>query len=113
MKRLLALLSAASAGVLLADGLSCDCGSSPCEAPVCCDSGYTVYPACPCCRECAGGPGQKCGGLFNLAGKCAKGLYCFRWCRRDQDDYFCQQEEAGVCVGEEDKGNILDIGNKH
>ncbi|XP_042874785.1 neuroparsin-A-like [Penaeus japonicus] len=34
-----------------------------------------VSGPCKAC-QCAKGPGDECGGLFNLSGICGKGLYC-------------------------------------
>jgi len=64
----------------LAYGLSCSCGTSPCQTPVCCESGQYTLDACGCCLTCAKDDGQKCGGPFRTQGTCAGGLRCLRKC---------------------------------
>ncbi|GAB6026296.1 hypothetical protein CHUAL_012503 [Chamberlinius hualienensis] len=34
-----------------------------------------VTDACDCCKVCAKGPGESCGGIFHV-GKCGKGMSC-------------------------------------
>ncbi|GAB6024847.1 hypothetical protein CHUAL_009965 [Chamberlinius hualienensis] len=36
----------------------------------------TVKDVCHCCDVCAKGPGESCGGMWEMEGKCATGLRC-------------------------------------
>jgi len=67
----------------VAAGLSClPCGRLPCQVPACCPSGrYTLDP-CGCCLTCAKAEGETCGGPWETAGTCARGLHCKRDCHR-------------------------------
>ncbi|XP_076040846.1 venom protein 302-like [Oratosquilla oratoria] len=72
-------------------GLTC----FPCEdrkncrnEPNYCTWGFTKG-ICGCCVVCAKGPGQKCGGDFNLDGTCAPGLTCVS---------FGEWRYHGICV---------------
>ncbi|XP_064085508.1 venom protein 302-like isoform X2 [Macrobrachium nipponense] len=57
-------------------GLTClPCDQIICLQPVGCPYGY-VKGVCSCCDVCAKGPGEFCGGEFNLFGKCGAGLKC-------------------------------------
>jgi len=85
----LLLLAAASVGVSY--GLSCFCGSSPCQTPVCCESGQYTLDSCGCCLTCAKDDGQKCGGPFRTEGRCAGGLRCLRKCE-------CKSNLGNNCV---------------
>merc|ERR1712098_410534 len=60
--------------------LSCACGSSPCQTPVCCESGEYTLDECGCCLTCAKAEGQRCGGPFRIAGTCGQDLRCLRQC---------------------------------
>merc|ERR1712106_624422 len=60
--------------------LSCACGSSPCQTPVCCESGEYTKDECGCCLTCAKAEGQRCGGPFRIAGTCSDNLRCLRQC---------------------------------
>jgi len=66
--------------LLAAFALSCACGSSPCQTPVCCESGEYTKDECGCCLTCAKAEGQRCGGPFRIAGSCSDNLRCLRQC---------------------------------
>jgi len=68
----LVLFHALFASVL---SLSCLCEKEKCTKVVC-RNGGVVKDACNCCDVCAKKVDQKCGGLFNLAGRCDNGLAC-------------------------------------
>jgi len=88
MIRLLLLVAACLA---VAESLSCSCGSSPCQTPVCCDSGYYTLDECGCCLTCAKAEDEVCGGPFRIAGNCAAGLRCLRQCD-------CQTVQGSQCI---------------
>ncbi|XP_035231762.1 single insulin-like growth factor-binding domain protein-2 [Stegodyphus dumicola] len=47
------------------------------ECPETDDCDYGLAPdVCGCCYTCAKGPGDSCGGMYDLAGRCTKGYYC-------------------------------------
>ncbi|RXG69398.1 Single insulin-like growth factor-binding domain protein-2 [Armadillidium vulgare] len=50
--------------------------------------------ACHCCHECKKGPGEKCGGLFNLDGICGDGLVCHRNKNHSEDIF----DLNGICL---------------
>merc|ERR550532_670976 len=77
--------------IALGSGLSCNCGSAPCQTPVCCDSGFYTLDECGCCLTCAKDENQECGGPFRIAGQCAAGLRCLRQCD-------CKTEQGSHCV---------------
>jgi len=54
--------------------LSCKCGK--CKKPDCKNGVGLVKDPCNCCDVCAKQETQKCGGPWNLAGRCDKGLAC-------------------------------------
>ncbi|GIX81490.1 IGFBP N-terminal domain-containing protein [Caerostris darwini] len=57
---------------LLCDDVDCDetdCPELNCEFGV-------VPDVCECCYTCAKGPGESCGGMFDLAGICWVGSIC-------------------------------------
>ena len=75
---LLALFSTKSPEV---EALSClPCGTTPCEAPACCDSGAYTKDVCGCCNVCAKSEGEACGGPWNTSGRCKNEHSCFREC---------------------------------
>ncbi|XP_068203510.1 venom protein 302-like [Palaemon carinicauda] len=63
------------------DGLSCYCpedGSACLQrklSRVECPFGI-IKDHCDCCPVCAKGPGEVCGGPWDISGKCAQGLTC-------------------------------------
>ncbi|XP_028515661.1 four-domain proteases inhibitor [Exaiptasia diaphana] len=69
---LLIIVCALFASVL---SLSCYCEKKKCSTTFC-PNGGTVKDECGCCDVCAKQVGQKCGGLYDLAGRCDKGLSC-------------------------------------
>merc|ERR1711981_1069583 len=88
MIRLLVLVAGC---VALAQSLSCACGSSPCQTPVCCDSGFYTLDECGCCLTCAKAEDEVCGGPFRIAGNCAAGLRCLRQCE-------CKSVQGNNCI---------------
>ncbi|KAK8733120.1 hypothetical protein OTU49_006769 [Cherax quadricarinatus] len=79
-------------------GLTC----WPCQGVVCpsidtydCPSGV-VKSGCECCHECAKEQGEKCGGSFDVFGKCAEGLVCVRQVGQEGRPTFITWE--GVCL---------------
>ncbi|XP_068202961.1 venom protein 302-like [Palaemon carinicauda] len=38
----------------------------------------TVTDKCGCCLECAKGPGEVCGGIWNINGRCVEGYQCVK-----------------------------------
>ncbi|XP_023241814.1 venom protein 302-like [Centruroides sculpturatus] len=68
---------------LFSVGLSLLC--VPCSEIDCVDKteedcpsvGVTMY-VCGCCKVCAEGIGQECGGLYNLSGICGRNLECVK-----------------------------------
>ena len=44
----------------------------------------TALGVCGCCRVCAKGLNEKCGGIWNLQGRCGEGLKCVT---KSQDDW--------------------------
>ena len=59
-----------------AHGLSCNaCDPENCEPPEGCKYGL-VKDICYCCDVCAKGPGEECGGLWSLRGKCGAAFVC-------------------------------------
>jgi len=85
------LLVVVAACLAVADSLSCACGSSPCQTPVCCDSGYYTLDECGCCLTCAKDIDEVCGGPFRIAGNCAAGLRCLRQCE-------CKTVKGSQCI---------------
>ncbi|XP_065661866.1 venom protein 302 [Hydra vulgaris] len=64
----------------------------PCEPDLCpprplCNGGY-VKGICGCCDTCAKVDGEKCGGLWNMYGKCDVGFVCAQ----------VKRHAKGVCV---------------
>ncbi|XP_037777384.1 insulin-like growth factor-binding protein 4 isoform X1 [Penaeus monodon] len=75
MKPLLVLV-ASLAVIHVCSGLSCmPCAEVKCKRPSGCAFG-TVRDVCGCCYQCAKGPGQPCGGMWLLNGRCGDGLKC-------------------------------------
>merc|ERR1711892_1437204 len=87
MLRLLILAACAAVSY----SLSCTCGSSPCQTPVCCEPGQYTLDACGCCLTCAKDEAQKCGGPFRTEGTCAGGLRCLRKCE-------CKSTLGNSCI---------------
>ncbi|CAG0894693.1 unnamed protein product [Cyprideis torosa] len=84
-KRITATLLALCALVLLdqfqhVSALSC----SPCDLTYCDYVDESLCPAgigkdvCGCCPQCLNGPGDSCGGPWNIAGVCGRGLKCVK-----------------------------------
>lgn len=60
-------------------GLSCNhpCSSAQCSHIVTSNCAYgLVLDECGCCSVCGKGPGQLCGGIDNIEGRCGPGLEC-------------------------------------
>ncbi|XP_064085798.1 venom protein 302-like [Macrobrachium nipponense] len=63
------------------EALSCYCpeDGSACQqrklTEVECPFGI-ILDHCECCRVCAKGPGEECGGPWDISGRCAKGFMC-------------------------------------
>ncbi|XP_047489829.1 neuroparsin-A-like [Penaeus chinensis] len=77
MKALLCLCVCFSLCAVSVTGLSCvrDLTCTKLQAVfMFCKYGVISGPCRDC--QCAKGPGEECGGLFNLSGICVKGLYC-------------------------------------
>nr|XP_045613001.1 venom protein 302-like isoform X2 [Procambarus clarkii] len=55
----------------------CEQRSTPCPDPstLSCPWG-TVKDICYCCDICGKGPGEECGGMWNMFGKCGRCLVC-------------------------------------
>ncbi|KAF8781817.1 single insulin-like growth factor-binding domain protein-2 [Argiope bruennichi] len=51
------------------------CEDYDCQEVDTCEFGE-VPDVCECCYTCAKGPGESCGGMYNLAGICAWGYFC-------------------------------------
>jgi len=91
MFRPVLLLATLAASLAAVSGLSCFCGTSPCQTPTCCDSGYYTTDACGCCLTCAQPEEAPCGGPFKTTGTCAAGLRCLRQCE-------CKSKQGKQCV---------------
>lgn len=78
-----------------ADGLSClVCSMQTCPSlPGPCNSGVGKDP-CGCCDVCSKGPGEECGGPFDILGLCGTNLNCDK--SRSPEVEF---NARGVCVG--------------
>lgn len=78
------------------------CGVSPCQTPVCCDSGYYTLDDCGCCLTCAKAQDEICGGPLNIEGQCATGLRCLRQCGQFQIIYSGKSDTINTnnCVSE-------------
>ena len=80
MKRVLAITFMVVSTLAITEGLSCLPCSNPevkCTAAfkLGCKGGLTFDP-CGCCAVCAKVRKERCGGLFNVVGKCDCGLSC-------------------------------------
>ncbi|XP_028409169.1 agrin-like [Dendronephthya gigantea] len=92
---------------LLSEVMSCQ----PCQNTVCdtdvskCKDGV-VKDNCGCCKVCARGEGETCGGLFYNHGKCGEGLHCVR--RRPNSVKILGENDivSGVCEREECKNKV-------
>ena len=63
--------------------LSClPCNKETCPPVPKCKGGLTT-DVCDCCTVCAKVRGERCGGPFNIIGKCDRGLTC---CKRRRTD---------------------------
>lgn len=78
-------------------------GCPPCDRSACakvrrssCPSGELTKDACGCCRVCASGLGERCGGYSWEEGICAKGLLCARHLLNFQARV--EFGEVGTCV---------------
>ncbi|XP_018008452.1 venom protein 302 [Hyalella azteca] len=62
-----------------AAGLTCACDKASCASvpPDACPWGVGM-DSCFCCQVCLKGPGQTCGGPWNIKGRCGDGLECVR-----------------------------------
>ena len=56
-------------------------------------TGGTTTDACGCCTVCAKVEGEKCGGPWNIAGVCDKGLICV-----PQSDFYPGQCFRGTLI---------------
>ncbi|KAL7638066.1 UNVERIFIED_CONTAM: hypothetical protein RMT77_011691 [Armadillidium vulgare] len=75
--------------------LSCYCKPAACKVLTDKDCPFGVgMDACHCCHECKKGPGEKCGGLFNLDGICGDGLVCHRNKNHSEDIF----DLNGICL---------------
>ncbi|XP_067012187.2 neuroparsin-A [Anabrus simplex] len=74
------LLVTVSVAVLFIDGCSSSSLCPPCEGDSCdvesADCQHGVVKDYCGRKVCAKGPGQKCGGVFDILGKCGKGMSC-------------------------------------
>ena len=73
-----------SLSLAVGQSLSCSCGTSPCQTPVCCQSGSYTLDECGCCMTCAKAEQEVCGGPFRINGNCAAGLRCLRQCGEER-----------------------------
>lgn len=60
--------------------LSCPCHDNlelikSCKVPKNCTNGL-IEDSCGCCKVCAKGENEKCGGPWHMYGRCGKGLVC-------------------------------------
>ncbi|CAM1297779.1 Uncharacterised protein g1934 [Pycnogonum litorale] len=88
------ILACILATITNVDSLSCiDCNERKCRTreQLGCIGGYDIE-ACGCCETCAKLVGEKCGGPWNIAGTCDKGLKCT--CGGEK----CFDFEAGFCT---------------
>jgi len=54
---------------------------------------------CDCCKECAKGPGESCGGYWEWTGSCAKGLTCTYEATEGTPDYYEYYDSmTGICT---------------
>ncbi|KAF2363935.1 Growth factor receptor cysteine-rich domain [Trinorchestia longiramus] len=73
------------------DGLSClECPPDECVPPTDCKYGTGRW-ACMCCDGCLMGPGEQCGGPWNIDGRCGTGLQC----QKEEPSDF---NSVGICV---------------
>jgi len=72
------------------------CASCMPVSPSECLSGELTKGVCGCCDECAKAEGEECGGLWGLAGTCAKNLYC-EDSYQEYDEYYMNYEMPGIC----------------
>nr|XP_053647280.1 single insulin-like growth factor-binding domain protein-2 [Cherax quadricarinatus] len=83
------LLCAFTLTVASCSGLSCiPCEERKCRDPSTLDCPWgTVKDICNCCDVCGKSPGQECGGMWNLLGKCGTSLICIK--KRISGDGIC------------------------
>ncbi|XP_028391613.1 uncharacterized protein LOC114516362 isoform X2 [Dendronephthya gigantea] len=79
MNTLIGVITLFFLSVYGAEGLSCQCREEMCDTldilkQKC--KGGLVSDACHCCKTCAKLEGERCGGMFNLHGRCDQGLIC-------------------------------------
>ncbi|CAL4058651.1 unnamed protein product [Meganyctiphanes norvegica] len=65
--------------LVLEPSMSLSCG--PCNRSACgsvrhCRHGSGRQGLCGCCRECLKGPGETCGGRWEMFGRCGRRLIC-------------------------------------
>ena len=73
------------------------------QKPKCCSTGELVPDVCGCCKICAKGEGEECGGIWNLEGICATGFYC----KQIHDD----DDRPGRCVAKNEYNfNLTSVG---
>lgn len=76
--------------------LSCEsCLLSTCPLVTGCKAGL-VMDVCNCCATCAQAEGERCGGRFDLDGKCGIELYCQQLQR--PMDYALKGSGVGTCL---------------
>ena len=93
MKILLLVIGFAQTG----DTLSCAiCDKTACVEPLNCKTGV-VKDVCSCCNVCAKSINERCGGPWNIHGKCGDGLKCHIESERSKI-YLPKHFRAGVCV---------------
>ncbi|XP_064098365.1 insulin-like growth factor-binding protein 7 [Macrobrachium nipponense] len=86
------------AGTQEAHGLSCRaCDPESCIPPRGCKYGL-VKGICYCCDVCAKGPGEACGGLWSLNGKCGAAFVCDTSQSEGMYPGYPEEFLDGVCV---------------
>ncbi|KAF2363937.1 Growth factor receptor cysteine-rich domain [Trinorchestia longiramus] len=96
---LVVLLLVAAGEFWLADALRClPCVKEDCPPAPKCVWG-TGLDVCGCCAECYKGPGEKCGGPWNIFGKCGQKMTCNKIIPADGDQY-AEFNADGTCVAD-------------
>jgi len=82
--------------VMRAESLSCgpDACDKPCGLVFCPSPEQQGKDLCGCCHICLQGPGEKCGGPFNIEGQCATNLAC----QKEDTEGLGLANASGVCV---------------
>ncbi|KAF2356694.1 Growth factor receptor cysteine-rich domain [Trinorchestia longiramus] len=76
--------------------LSCACNPRKCPVVTSCPYGSGLDP-CFCCTVCNLGPGETCGGPFDIAGRCGMGLTCVKTRPRDINlEGVCREGTGGT-----------------